>query len=382
MPITLEFAQLFSSFMDRAGYTDTYLARETGIVRQTIFRWKQAGSKFTPRRNSILRCAQVLKLSEKECNELLTATQLDKLTKTEAEYLQTEVKYLQIEGKKLTSSFFEGLISPFIIGMPVPIEKFFGRRYEIDYIAEILSQPPIQNIFITGARTVGKTSLLHYLHYIKYEKGEVKRNDRHFQSIPMALVDFQDVRMQKQTNILAHILRELSLPLPEVDSGPVDLYWFMDAVDQLIAPAIVLLDEIEAGIQAPDLSIAFWNCLRSVSQRFHQNKISFIISSSYSPLALTELSDQSDKSSPFFNTFGHIISLGPWNHSESKMCINSSPKPFSEEDQQWILEQSKGWPILVQLLCDLRLKAQPHWRELALQRLGNYRYLLGKDEDK
>ena len=99
---------------------------------------------------------------------------------------------------------------------------------------------------------------------------------------------------------------------------------------------------------------------------------------------MTELADQSDKSSPFFNTFGHIISLGPWNRSESKMCINSSPKPFSEEDQQWIFEQSGGWPILVQLLCDSRLKArlQQDWHEFALQRLSNYRYLFSKDKDK
>lgn len=381
MSITPEFANLFTFYMKRAKLTDTALARETGIVRQTIFRWKQAGSAFTPRRSALLQCAQVLQLSESECNELLVAADLDSLKEGEYQSIKKEE-----EDAANVFTLSHDFLSPFIVGMPVPIPRFVGRRYELDVIAEIWSQQPIQNICVTGPRTVGKTSLLQYLHHIKQTTNYIKRNDRIFQTIPTVLVDFQDIRMQVQSNVLAYILKEFALPLPEEDSKAVDLYWFMDHIEQLTTPAIILLDEIEAGIKAPGLDTSFWNNLRSLSQRFDQ-KISFVVASGYSPQELMEISIQEDKSSPFFNTFGHIIYLEPWGEKDISSCISLSPKPFTKDEQRWIIEHSKGWPMLVQLLCDLRFKAWRHeqqhsWKEIALKQLTRYSNLLEMETNK
>lgn len=67
------FGQLLSEQMQRAGISDSELARAIGVQRQTIFRWKE-GLVMRPReRDDVLRIAQKLRLSEPERDQLLLA---------------------------------------------------------------------------------------------------------------------------------------------------------------------------------------------------------------------------------------------------------------------------------------------------------------------
>jgi tetratricopeptide (TPR) repeat protein/transcriptional regulator with XRE-family HTH domain len=67
------FGELLKEYMDRTGISDAELARTLGVRRQTIFRWKE-GSVVRPRHaEDVLRCAQRLRLTAEERDELLMA---------------------------------------------------------------------------------------------------------------------------------------------------------------------------------------------------------------------------------------------------------------------------------------------------------------------
>ena len=67
------FAELLSEYIERAGISDTELARSIGVRRQTLFRWKD-GQILRPRyRDDVIRCAKRLRLTPEERDLLLTA---------------------------------------------------------------------------------------------------------------------------------------------------------------------------------------------------------------------------------------------------------------------------------------------------------------------
>ena len=67
------FGELLKEYMERTGISDAELARTLGVRRQTIFRWKE-GSVARPRHaEDVLRCAQRLRLTAEERDELLMA---------------------------------------------------------------------------------------------------------------------------------------------------------------------------------------------------------------------------------------------------------------------------------------------------------------------
>jgi tetratricopeptide (TPR) repeat protein/transcriptional regulator with XRE-family HTH domain len=67
------FGELLKEYTDRTGISDAELARTLGVRRQTIFRWKE-GSVARPRHaEDVLRCAQRLRLTAGERDELLIA---------------------------------------------------------------------------------------------------------------------------------------------------------------------------------------------------------------------------------------------------------------------------------------------------------------------
>jgi len=67
------FSELLTVYIDRAGITDSELARSIGVRRQTIFRWKEGVVARPRHRDDVLRCAKRLRLSAEERNGLLMA---------------------------------------------------------------------------------------------------------------------------------------------------------------------------------------------------------------------------------------------------------------------------------------------------------------------
>ncbi len=67
------FSELLTEYMQRTGISDSELARTLGVRRQTIFRWKEGSVERPRHREDVLLCAQKLRLSPEERDELLLA---------------------------------------------------------------------------------------------------------------------------------------------------------------------------------------------------------------------------------------------------------------------------------------------------------------------
>ncbi|RPJ56447.1 MAG: hypothetical protein EHM12_10360, partial [Dehalococcoidia bacterium] len=68
------FNQLLNQYVQRAGISDTELARAIGVSRQTIFRWREGTTGRPRHREDVLAMARKLRLTPEERDRLLLAT--------------------------------------------------------------------------------------------------------------------------------------------------------------------------------------------------------------------------------------------------------------------------------------------------------------------
>ncbi|HLO86740.1 MAG TPA: ATP-binding protein [Nostocaceae cyanobacterium] len=271
----------------------------------------------------------------------------------------------------------KGETSPFITGAPITEPRyFFGREKELKRLFNILKRYPLQNAAIIGKKRSGKTSLLHYIKNITTTPAQQLRPGQksdwlpHPENYQWVFVDLQDARMQSREGLLKHILESLQMKVPT----PCDLDHFMDVVsDNLSSPTVILLDEIGVGLQrCPELDDTFWESLRSLATNHTRGNLAFILATPQSPI---ELAKSTGHSSPFFNIFGYTAYLEALTEAEAWELIASSPIAFSEVDVEWILRESKCWPLLLQILCRERLfsleegETDNNWREEGLRQI-------------
>ena len=67
------FAELLTFYMERTGIRDAELARRIPVSRQTLVRWKEGVTSRPRHREDVIRCAELLRLTEAETDELLLA---------------------------------------------------------------------------------------------------------------------------------------------------------------------------------------------------------------------------------------------------------------------------------------------------------------------
>ncbi|MEG4963016.1 MULTISPECIES: ATP-binding protein [unclassified Microcoleus] len=273
--------------------------------------------------------------------------------------------------------------SAFITGTPITHPRyFFGRQKELKRLFDLLKRRPLQNAAIIGKRRSGKTSLLYYLKNITTTPTEQLRPGQKSEWLPSPenyrwiFVDFQDSRRQNREGLLRYILESLKMSVP----SPCDLDRFMDVVSSnLRQPTVILLDEIGVGLQrCPELDDGFWESLRSLATNQTNGNLGFVLATPESPI---ELARSTGHSSPFFNIFGYTTTLGALTEAEARELIASSPIPFPAEDVEWILNQSKCWPLLLQILCRERLfsledgEMGDDWREEGLKQMQPFTHL-------
>ena len=272
--------------------------------------------------------------------------------------------------------------SSFVTGSPITHPRhFFGRQKELKRLFNLLKRHPLQNAAIIGKRRIGKTSLLHYLKNITTTPVEELRPTQKSDWLPnpgiykWIFVDFQDPRMASKERFLSHILENLQIKAPE----NCDLDNFMDVMSEnLHNPTIILLDEIGVGLQrCPELDDEFWESLRSLATNHTGGNLAFILATHESPI---ELAHHTKHSSPFFNIFGYTATLGALNEEEARELIASSPIPFADDHVEWIIEQSQGVPLLLQILCreclfHLEDGDTDDWRKEGLQQIEPFNHL-------
>jgi hypothetical protein len=222
----------------------------------------------------------------------------------------------------------------------------------------LLRQRPLQNAAIIGPRRSGKTSLLHHLRSIAGAATNQLRSGQRSDWLAQpeqycwVFVDFQDPRLGERTALLAYLLTEMKLPVP----NPCSLENFLDVVSEgLRRPTVILFDEIGVAMaRYPQLDDTFWESLRSLATNQVDGNLAFVLASADPP---ENLAQHSGLGSPFFNIFGYAATLGPLLEPAARALIASSPIPFSAADTEWILAESGRWPMLLQILCRERLLA-------------------------
>ncbi|MCP4698834.1 MAG: ATP-binding protein, partial [Gammaproteobacteria bacterium] len=192
-----------------------------------------------------------------------------------------------------------------------------------------------------------------------------------------ALVDFQDAAMCQVESLQRSILEQLNCNIPD-SYRTIDFAGTMN--NNIHKPTVIMMDEIGAGLLAPELDMKFWWSMRALGGYCGRGKLGFVIAA-HEPIE--KLVEDCDKPSPFFNLFiGNALPIGPLLQQEAEELINSFSKPFTREDAAWILKKSGCWPALLQILCDERLfaleenKTDESWKENALKRILPLRYLL------
>ncbi|MBK8986106.1 MAG: ATP-binding protein [Chloroflexi bacterium] len=270
---------------------------------------------------------------------------------------------------------------PFIAGPPITHPaRFFGRERELKRLFNLLRHAPMQNAAIIGPRRSGKTSLLHYLKSIGTAVPGQLRPDQTQAWLPQpqlyrwVFIDFQDTRLGDPQALMHRLLTQMELPAPE----KCGLDQFLDIVsDELRAPTVILFDEIGVALQRyPQLDDAFWESLRSLATNQVGGQLAFVLSAAETP---DKLANQSGHGSPFFNIFGYVANLGPLKEEEARALIASSPRAFPPADVEWMLAESGGWPMLLQILCRERLlsltegETGDDWRADALYQIAPFR---------
>lgn len=268
-------------------------------------------------------------------------------------------------------------LAPFVIGPPIKHPRqFFGRTHELTRIFSLWQALPLQHTAVIGARRSGKTSLLYHVMQITTANTADLRAGQRTDWLPdnqemhWVFVDFQNPQMRRREGLLRHLARGMELHVAE----PYTLEGFLHAVvdHPLRRPAVVMLDELGAGMGALELDVEFWWGMRALLNAPTSENLAFLVASHQPP---ADLAQEKGHTSPFFNMF-NTLPLGPLTESEAHDLIASSPIPFPAEDVAWILQQSGQMPHHLQIMCQERLTAlqvgdmSAEWRTRVTQRLA------------
>jgi hypothetical protein len=256
-------------------------------------------------------------------------------------------------------------------------QNFYGRNLQLNYLFDGLRKMTCMAIY--GPRKSGKTSLLKIVQEIAKSPISSLRLDQRKKWLPSAseycwiYLDLEDERYQTKQGFLSEILKCLKISTPE----PCNISTFLDLVaNQVFSPTVILLDELEAGLMSPELDVSFWQSLRSWTTVQSNGNVVFITASILPPVKIAK---EYLKPSPFFNIFRLIQELGPNTNQESMDQILSYNIPSI--DVEWIYLTSRGWPALVEIICDVRIYTLDHdyggdWKEEAYRQIQPFQNLL------
>ncbi|OQY43123.1 MAG: hypothetical protein B6242_15355 [Anaerolineaceae bacterium 4572_78] len=272
--------------------------------------------------------------------------------------------------------------SPFIAGPPITHPKqFFGRDEQLRVIFGRLQGMYMENTAVIGKKRSGKTSMLHYIQTINtMSPSELRLHQKHgwlanAEQYQFMLVDFQDPRNCKEIWLLRNILTKLEMTIPT----PCDLLNFTEMLENnLTKPTVIMFDEWIKGLQSPHLNLDFWDGLSYLHNHGTHGKLAFVLVAKSPP---KDLGKEALKPSPFFNTFLNVY-IDVLTMDDTQALINQMPEIFSENDKAWIIEHSKCYPALLQILCQQRFFAWQNnpddttWRKKGLQEIQRFAYLL------
>lgn len=254
---------------------------------------------------------------------------------------------------------------------------FFGRETEIRRICRLLTRFPLQHSMVVGPKFSGKSSLLKHIMNIGSGHINLRSDPLHNTSMisgqhKWVYIDFHSGKVQSPQQLLQYILGSLEFEIPQ----QVDIVIFENILrERLHDPLVLLLDEIGIALRTyTELDDGrFWGNLKDIVSNSLHGQIGMVVSSVEKPHRLPPTIGHG---SPFFGVFNQTITLRPFNHTEMEQLISSSPVTFTDSDIEWIISNSEGWPIVLQVLCRecmLAYEDKEHdlnWRENAISQIS------------
>jgi transcriptional regulator with XRE-family HTH domain len=349
----MEFGNLLLYHINHKGTNQAELAKQIGISPAAIGKWTRNEVRKL-NSDKISKCADALQLNSNEREDFFKAAKCE------------DPPSLPLP----PSSFVPITTRP----IPHP-SQFFGRNALLKGIFNDWRNLPPTHILLIGQKSSGKTSFLNYLKLIHQinrnslrEEGEC--DHRLLPNYNWVFVDFEQPKMQRPESFLRYVLKTLNL-LPDNLQDLADLTDILST--HLKEPTILLMDNIEKGLKLPELDEIFWGYMRSLANSVET--LGFCVVSRHPLDQLEELAKEQGKPSPFINTFTEL-KLEPFTKNEARELLRYSPEKLSEADIQWILEQSKCWPVLVQILLKTRLESGEDWQVVGKEKLERYQFLL------
>lgn len=226
-------------------------------------------------------------------------------------------------------------------------EDLFDRESELSTLRAYVHGR--QNCQIVGERRIGKSSLLRNIENVATGWDN---------SFVVAYLDLQDARCFSLTGLLSLSSRQLGWP-----KSATNLSEFADFVDTSVSEGrrpVLCLDEFEElTLRRSEFSRDFFLTLRSCGQQGLS-----IITASRKPLS--GLTDQSDPTSPFYNTFP-VLRLGSFSESDAQDFVSihrPGVTPFTPQEKNAILEFARHHPLALQVACFHVLQAKENRENL------------------
>lgn len=255
--------------------------------------------------------------------------------------------------------------NPFIYGPPITEpQHFYGRRREIQIIANRLKGTTPGSSAIIGGRRIGKTSLLRKLSHPDTAQEYGFTGEYFFVYLsPFISNPISDVETQFWQLVLKSMLEQIKTRLltdstlvgaieETLARAPIT---FNNARD-IIAKAhkrkhkiVLLFDEFQLVAGNISFQPGFFGGLRDLAQSYG---VAFVTESAKNLQALTITKEVAV--SPFWNIFTNVY-LGPLGVQEARDLITGYTRntdiSFAEQDFDYVMRISGGHPYFLQLAC-------------------------------
>ncbi len=140
-------AELLRRYLSERGLSQADLARRAGLSRATVHRWLHGASEHPYHRAGVLSAAAALDLHRSETNRLLRAAGFATLDRIALAAVHDEQELLTHWSTDVRNN------------LPADLTSFIGREDDIDNLAEMLIQPSVRLVTLTGPGGSGKTRL-------------------------------------------------------------------------------------------------------------------------------------------------------------------------------------------------------------------------------
>ena len=250
--------------------------------------------------------------------------------------------------------------NPFIVGSPVPPERFIGREKEVKDILDRLANPAHGSTAVSGEMRIGKTSLLHYISNPKV----AKKWGFSPEQCKFILVDSHAIAPFSQEGFWHYVLKSL-VERKVHDQGYIDgllkgdgvggfeLGELFDRIARDGKLVVLLLDGFEHVVEhvSPDNPELLYLLRALINRPAHG--LALVLASRKPLHALCQ--SVRFVGSPFPTSFTSL-SLGPFSPEEANKLIDvytqGTGVTFSVRDRDFAYyEISNGHPYLLQKAC-------------------------------